>query len=110
MQQELINKPVIVRANIAGVHAGVLVAIDAATCTATLKDAYRLWRVYTRDSTGSISDIAANGLKPELSQHSIGARLDTVTIINPPGLEIAEMTDAAYDTIKQAAPAPAEAG
>ena len=28
-----------------------------------LKDVRRLWRVYTRDISGSISDVAANGLK-----------------------------------------------
>ena len=30
--------------------------------------AYRLWRVYTRDKSGSISDVAANGLKPKERQ------------------------------------------
>jgi hypothetical protein len=100
--QSLIGKPVIVRANVAGVHCGVLAGIDPATQTAVLKDAYRLWRVNTRDTTGSISDIAANGLKPPLSQHSIGAKLDAVAIINPPGLEIAEATADAYASIGKA--------
>lgn len=98
----LIGKPVIIRANVAGVHCGFLAHIDPATSTATLTDAYRLWRVYTRDKSGSVSDIAANGLKEPLSQHSIGAKLASVLIINPPGLEIAEATPAAYETVKAA--------
>lgn len=92
------GKKVIVRANVAGVHAGIVDSIDSKNSTITLKDAYRLWRVYTRDKTGSISDIAANGLKPD-AEHMIGARLDSVLIVNPQGLEVAEMTDAAYQSL-----------
>ena len=95
----LIGKLVIVRANVAGVHAGVVEAFDAATQTVTLANAYRLWRVYTRDKSGSISDIAANGLKPG-GGHSIGACLKSVTIVNPAGLECAEMTASAYASIE----------
>lgn len=98
----LIGKPVIVRANVAGVHCGVLESFDPATQTVVLTDAYRLWRVYTRDASGSISDIAANGLKTPLTQHSIGSKLARVAITNPPGLEIAEATDAAYASIQEA--------
>jgi hypothetical protein len=94
----LIGKPVIVRANVAGVHCGILVHLDTATQTATITDAYRLWRVFTRDKSGSISDTAANGLQPN-KDHSIGAKLKTVLIINPQGLEIAEATTAAYASI-----------
>lgn len=90
---------VIVRANVAGVHAGEVTFFDAKTQTVTLKNAYRLWRVYTRDNSGSISDVAANGLKPN-GGHSIGAKLKSVTIVNPPGLELAEMTDEAYASIE----------
>lgn len=100
---EIVGKPAIVRSNVAGVHCGIVSAIDFATSTVTLKDAYRLWRVYTRDTTGSISDIAANGLKEPLSKHSIGAKLATVVIINPQGLEIAEATADAYKSIAAAA-------
>lgn len=96
----IIGKKVIVRANVAGVHAGVVEAFDAPAQTVTLKNAYRLWRVYTRDKSGSISDVAANGLKPK-GGHSIGAKLISVTIVNPPGLEIAEMTDEAYESIEK---------
>jgi hypothetical protein len=95
----VIGKKMIVRATVAGVHAGVVEAFDAATQTVTLSKAYRLWSVYTRDSSGSISDVAANGLKPQ-GGHSIGCELSTVTIVNPDGLELAEMTDAAYESIK----------
>lgn len=95
----IIGKPVIVRANVAGVHCGILTAFDAATQTLVLKNACRLWRVYTRDTTGSISDTAAYGLKEPRSQHSIGAKLATVVISNPAGLEVAEATDAAYQSI-----------
>ena len=98
----LIGKPVIVRANVAGVHCGKLEAFDPATQTVVLADAYRLWRVYTRDSSGSISDIGAHGLKLPLSQHSIGAKLARVVITNPAGLEIAEATEAAYKSIQEA--------
>lgn len=89
----MIDKKVIVRANVAGVHAGIVESIDTEKSTVALKDAYRLWRVYTRDKTGSISDVAANGLKPN-AEHMIGAKLSSVMIVNPQGLEIAEMSDA----------------
>lgn len=97
---DVIGKKMIVRANVAGVHAGIVIAFDAATSTVTLEKAYRLWRVYTRDKSGSISDVAANGLKPG-GEHSIGAELPSVTIVNPSGLELAEMTAAAYESIKK---------
>jgi len=96
----IIGKKMIIRANVAGVHAGVVESFDAATQTVTLTSAYRLWRIYTRDKSGSISDVAANGLKPK-GGHSIGARLKSITIINPNGLELAEMTDEAYSSIEK---------
>jgi len=92
----MIGKKVIVRANVAGVHAGIVESIDGTTVT--LRDAYRLWRVFTRDKSGSISDIAANGLK-EKADHQIGAKLKTVLIVNPAGLEVSEMSDEAYDSV-----------
>lgn len=104
MKEKMIGKQVIVRANVAGVHAGIVKDIDLANKSIILEKAFRLWRVYTRDKTGSISDIAANGLKLPLDQHSIGAELKSVLIINDAGLEIAEMTKAAYASIKKAAP------
>lgn len=99
-KNSLIGKLVIVRANVAGVHAGMVDSFDAATQTVTLTGAYRLWRIYTRDKSGSISDVAANGLKPK-GGHSIGCKLKSVTICNPPGLEISEMTDDAYRSIQE---------
>lgn len=96
---KLVGKKVIVRANVAGVHAGIVESYDPKSQTVTLKDAYRMWRFYTRDKTGSISDIAANGLKPD-GGHSIGAKLPFVVITNPSGLELASMTDAAYKSIE----------
>ncbi len=104
MEKSCIGKKVIVRANVAGVHAGVVESIDLANKSVVLTGAYRLWRVYTRDSSGSISDVAANGLKLPLNQHSIGAKLPSVLIINDAGLEVAEMTDDAYASILEAAP------
>jgi hypothetical protein len=95
----VVGKKVIVRANVAGVHAGIVDSIDLPNRAITLRNAVRLWRVYTRDKTGSISDVAADGLKEPLSQHSIGALLKSVLIVNDAGLEIAEMTDAAYDSL-----------
>ncbi len=94
--QVLIGKPCIVRANTAGVHAGIVEDLNGTTVV--LKDAYRLWRFYTREKSGSISDIAANGLKPD-AQHMIGAKLKTVLIENPQGLEVAEMTKDAYKSL-----------
>lgn len=94
--ETMIGKKVIVRANVAGVHAGVISHLQGTTVI--LNNAYRLWRVYTRDKSGSVSDIAANGLKPG-ADHMIGAKLSTVLIENPAGLEIAEMTDEAYESI-----------
>lgn len=99
-KQDIIGKKMIVRANVAGVHAGIVESFDAATQTVTLTGAYRLWRVYTRDKSGSVSDVAANGLKPN-GGHSIGARLASVTIVNPNGFELAEMTDDAYKSIEK---------
>lgn len=99
----LLGKPVIVRANVAGVHCGILAALDPATQTCVLEKAFRLWRIYTRDTSGSISDVAANGLKLPLSQHNIGAELKSVLIINPQGLEIAECTANAYKSVGDAA-------
>ena len=96
----LIGKKVIVRANVAGVHAGTVKEVDLATQTVMLEGAYRLWKINTRDKSGSISDVAANGLKPK-GDHSIGAKLPSVTIVNPQGLEIAEMTDGAFDSIEK---------
>ena len=98
MKNNLIGKPVIVRANVAGVHAGILESVDGVN--ATLTNARRLWRFYTRDKTGSISDIAANGLK-ENADHQIGATLNSVLIINPNGFEIAEMTKAAWKSVNE---------
>lgn len=99
-ENTIVGKKMIVRANVAGVHAGVVESFDSSAQTVTLKDAYRLWRVYTRDKSGSISDVAANGLKPK-GGHSIGARLASVTIVNPAGLELAEMTNEAYASIEK---------
>lgn len=96
---KMVGKKVVVRANVAGVHAGVVKEFDPATQTVVLTGAYRLWRFYTRDKSGSISDVAANGLKPN-GGHSIGAKLKSVTIVNPNGLELAELTDEAYESIE----------
>lgn len=96
----VIGKRMIVRANTAGVHAGVVKAFDPETQTVILENAHRLWRFYTRDKSGSISDVAANGLKPD-GGHSIGAQLASVVIVNPSGLELAEMTAAAYRSIQE---------
>lgn len=97
--KSIVGKKVIVRANVAGVHAGVVKEFDPKTQTVVLANAYRMWRFYTRDKTGSVSDVAANGLKPD-GGHSIGARLASVTITNPAGLELAEMTKEAYASVE----------
>lgn len=98
-KNSIIGKKMIVRANVAGVHAGIVESVDFKTQTVTLTNAYRLWRIFTRDKSGSISDVAANGLKPN-GGHSIGACLKSVTLVNPNGLELAEMTDDAYKSIQ----------
>lgn len=94
--KSLIGKKVIVRSNVAGVHAGIVQALEGTTVI--LKDARRMWKFYTRDKTGSVSDIAAEGLKDGES-HQIGALLKSVTIVNPQGLELSEMTDKAYESV-----------
>lgn len=99
MKNSLIGKKVIVRSNVAGVHAGVVKSFLPSKSTITLTGSYRLWRFYTRDKSGSVSDIAANGLKSN-GEHSIGAKLASVTIVNPNGLEICEMTDEAYSSVE----------
>lgn len=106
MMENMIGKKVIVRANVAGVHAGIVEAIDLPNRSVLLKDAMRGWRYYTRDATGSVSDVAANGLKEPLNQHYIGALLKSVLIVNDAGLEIAEMTDEAYETFLAASKLP----
>jgi len=92
----MVGKNVIVRANVAGLHVGTVESIDG--CMVIITRVRRLWRVYTRDVTGSISDVAANGLKEDAS-HNIGAEVPRVCIINPPGLEIDEMTPHAYASV-----------
>jgi len=92
----MLKKKVIVRAKIAGVHAGTVESVNGDTVV--LINARRLWRVYTRDKSGSISDVAAYGLKPN-ADHSIGALLKRVCIINPEGFEISEMTDEAHASV-----------
>lgn len=92
----MVKKNVIVRANVAGVHAGTVESISGDTVI--LVNARRLWRVYTRDKSGSISDVAANGLK-DGADHSIGATLKRVCIINPNGFELAEMTKEAHESV-----------
>lgn len=99
----MIGKKVIVRANVAGVHAGIVESHTPGTTAITLTGAYRLWRIFTRDKSGSISDVAANGLKPK-AEHQIGAMLKSVLIENPNGLEVSEMTDSAYASIEEYAP------
>ncbi len=96
----LVGTKVIVRSNIAGVHAGEVESVDFATQTITLLKARRLWRIFTRDKTGSISDVAANGLDPK-KEHQLGAELPRVTIVNPNGLEIAEMTQDAAESVRK---------
>lgn len=92
----MLKKHVIVRANVAGVHAGTVESVEGDTVVLT--NVRRLWRVYTRDKSGSISDVAANGLKDD-AKHNIGATLGRVCIVNPAGFEIAEMTPAAYKSV-----------
>lgn len=92
----MVKKNVIVRANVAGVHAGTVESINGDTVI--LVNARRLWRVYTRDKSGSISDVAANGLKSD-GDHSIGATLNRVCIINPAGFEVSEMTNDAHKSV-----------
>src|SRR6185503_13088834 len=98
-KNSLVGKKVIVRSNVAGVHAGVVSSFMPSKSTVTLTGAYRLWRFQTRDKSGSVSDIAANGLKKD-GAHQIGARLASVTIVNPNGLELSEMSDDAYASIE----------
>lgn len=100
MKEKLIGKNVIVRSNVAGVHFGTVEDVDFGRSAITLINSRRLWRWVTRDKTGSISDIAANGLMGD--ENSIGALLTTVTIVNPQGLEIAECTEVASKSILDA--------
>jgi len=99
-KNSMVGKKVIVRSNVAGVHAGVVKEFHPESQTVVLTGAYRLWRFYTRDKSGSVSDIAANGLKKD-GAHQIGAMLPFVTITNPQGLELAGMTDKAYESIQE---------
>lgn len=102
IQKNLIGKLAIVRATVSGVHAGRVKDVNFKDHSIVLEESYRLWRVYTRDDTGSISDIAAHGLKKPLSQHSIGAKIGTVVIYNPDGLEIAIIDEGVMRSIADA--------
>lgn len=95
--QMYLGKKVIVRANVAGVHVGIVTAID--DTRVVLKDARRLWRWYATEKSGSLSHIAAHGLPK--ANHQIGAVIPSVLIVNPPGLEVAEMTDKAYKDVME---------
>lgn len=98
----LVGKKVVVRAKLAGLHAGIVVASDVANKAIIIKDSCRIWDYYTRDTSGSLSDIGAYGLKKPYSQHHIGAQVPSVTIVEPDGFEHMEMTDAAFQTILDA--------
>ena len=98
MSKEIIGKPFIVRGNIAGVHAGIVESFEPQAQTVILTGSRRLWRIYTRDKSGSISDVAANGLAPN-KEHQIGAKLLRTVIVNPQGLEVSEMTPEAYQSV-----------
>lgn len=95
----MIGKHVIVRANVAGVHCGTVGWVSGDS-KILLKNTRRLWRVYTRDRSGSISDVAANGLK-EGADHYIGATVPETLIINPDGFEVAVVTPGAYRSIME---------
>ena len=98
MKEIIIGKNVIVRTKLAGVHFGTVENVDFSTNTIALKNSRRLWRVFTRDKSGSISDVAANGLKLG-ENHSIGALLELVIMSEPSGLEIDKCTDVASQSI-----------
>ena len=104
IEEGVIGSYVIVRSNVAGVHAGIVEEFDAKAQAIKLVDVCRMWRYETRDITGSISDVAANGLKEPLDCHCIGAKLTFVIITNPNGLEVAGMSKKAYESILKAAP------
>lgn len=97
-QQSYVGKKVIVRANVAGVHVGVVESIDGVNVV--LKNPRRLWRYYTYDKTGAVSAIAATGLRKDAA-HQIGPVLPSVLIVNPPGLELDEMTDEAFASVME---------
>lgn len=98
MNGKLVGSWVIVRSRVAGVHAGRVESFDPGAYTVTLVEARRLWRYYTRDESGSVSDVAANGLASG-KDHQLGAKLPRVTIVAPDGLELAEMTEAAAKSV-----------
>ena len=96
--KSMIGKKVIVRASLAGVHVGIITGFYPSECTVTISNSRRLWSFYTRDKSGSLSCVAANGLRPD-KEHQIGAELKSVTIVEPKGLELDEMTDEAYASV-----------
>jgi len=103
MDNPIIGKDVIVRNNAAGFYFGTVSQFDPATQTITLKNAHRMWRFYTRDTTGSVSAEAAYGLKAPVSQHHIGAQLPEVAIVNSSGLEITVCAPNVRATVEEAA-------
>lgn len=96
--QSYVGKKAIVRANVAGVHVGVVESIDGTSVV--LKNPRRLWRYFTHDKSGAVSGIAATGLKKG-ADHQVGPVLPSVLIVNPPGLELAEMTDEAFASVME---------
>lgn len=100
MEKQMVGKKVIVRSNVAGVHAGEVEAVDYSRQTVYLKGARRLWAYHTFCKTGSVTDVAINGLNTNY-QNSIGAVLPgTTVIVNPQGLEIDEMTDKGWESVR----------
>lgn len=99
----LLGKKVLVRAEVAGVHCGTLVAISGATVI--LENSYRLWKFYTnhKDITGSVSTVCSVGLSPD-QPDMIGTKMPLVLIENSNGLEVGLMTDAAFLTVAAKAP------
>lgn len=99
IENMMVGKFVVVRAEIAGVHAGEVVMCDFKTNSVVLKNARRMWGWETRDTTGSLSDIAANGLCKGKS-HQIGATVPSTTVTNPRGLEMCEFTEHAWASVR----------
>lgn len=96
VQKLMVGKNVVVRSNVAGVHMGTVAYLTETLVI--LKNSRRMWDWDTNDESGSLSDIVANGLRPD-KKHYIGVALETVFIGNPPGLEVAELSQKSYDSI-----------
>lgn len=88
----MIGQFVVVRAHYAGVHCGVLEAMDGKTLT--LKDARRIWRWR---GANTLNEVATKGVSPDYTRISE----PVAQIVLTEACEVIATTDAARENLSQ---------